>query len=148
MIRYHPDLQELFGYTLYRNALHFRSMLVDALAEDSLVPPQLAILTVLKKGNSFNQIQLGDELGIDRASMVKYIDGLETAGLVERTTDENDRRARLLRLTSKGRKQYDSLRKKESDVENQYLSCLTQSERDALRAILLKLSYHFRSPKT
>ncbi|WP_141732348.1 MarR family winged helix-turn-helix transcriptional regulator [Oligoflexus tunisiensis] len=144
---YHPALRELFGYALYRSGMHFRCMLAEVLEEDHIVPPQLAILTVLKSGASFNQIQLAEELGIDRASMVKFIDGLESCGLVERTPDEKDRRARLLRLTGKGRRKYESLRKKELAVEDQFLSGLDQTEKDALRALLLKLSSQIGSSK-
>jgi DNA-binding MarR family transcriptional regulator len=144
----HPALQDLFGYALYRNGMQFRSMLGEALAEDQLVPPQLAILTILKSGDSYNQCQLAEELGIDRASMVKFIDGLEACGLVERTLDEQDRRAKLLRLTAKGRRKYESLRKKELAVEEQFMSVLTPSEREALRALLLKLSSQIGSSKS
>jgi DNA-binding MarR family transcriptional regulator len=148
MQHFHPALRELFGYALYRNALHFRGMLVEALEEDNLIPPQLAILTVLKNGSSCNQMQLSEELGIDRASMVKFIDGLESCGLVARTTDETDRRAKLLHLTTRGRAKYESLRKKELAVEDQFLSPLTQSERESFRKILFKLSSQIGSPKS
>jgi DNA-binding MarR family transcriptional regulator len=148
MTAYHPALREIFGYALYRSGLQFREMLVEVLEKDGLVPPQLAILNVLKDGNSFNQIQLGEELGIDRASMVKFIDGLEDAGLVERMMDPHDRRARLLRLTSKGRTKYAGLRNKEEAVEAQFLSSLSPGEQDALRRIIFKLAAQIGSPKS
>ncbi|HYX36907.1 MAG TPA: MarR family transcriptional regulator [Oligoflexus sp.] len=148
MPAYHPALRELFGYALYRSGLSFREMLAETLEQERLVPPQLAILTVLKDGGPFNQMQLGEELGIDRASMVKFIDGLEAAGLVERTQDASDRRAKLLSLTSKGRLKYASLRKKEQAVEAHFLSSLTQSEQDALRRIVFKLVAQIGSSKT
>jgi DNA-binding MarR family transcriptional regulator len=147
MQAFHPALRELFGYALYRSGLHFRELLIEALEEDKLVPPQLAILNVIKDGGSFNQMQLGEELGIDRASMVKFIDGLEDASLVERTMDTSDRRAKLLRLTSKGRTKLANLRKKEQAVEAHFLSCLSQSEQESLRKIIFKLATQIGSSK-
>jgi DNA-binding MarR family transcriptional regulator len=148
MTAYHPALREIFGYALYRSGLHFREMLVEALEKDGLVPSQLAILNVLRDGNSFNQMQLGEELGIDRASMVKFIDGLEDAGLVERIPDAHDRRAKLLRLTAKGRTKYASLRKKEEAVEAQFLTSLSPSDQEALRRIIFKLAAQIGRPKS
>ena len=45
---------------------------------------------------------LAAELGMTKQAMGEMIDDLETNGYLERTTDPDDRRARLIRFTSRG----------------------------------------------
>lgn len=50
-----------------------------------------------------SQHTLGEELGIDRTTVVELIDDLERKGVVERRRNPVDRRSYLLTLTAKGR---------------------------------------------
>lgn len=50
-----------------------------------------------------SQHELGQQLGIDRTTVVELIDELERKGYVERRRNPADRRSYLLTLTSRGR---------------------------------------------
>ncbi|MES9997668.1 MarR family transcriptional regulator [Desulfovibrio aminophilus] len=45
---------------------------------------------------------LARSIGVTRATMTGFLDGLERTGLLERHGDERDRRRKLVRLTTKG----------------------------------------------
>ncbi|MBS1186185.1 MAG: MarR family transcriptional regulator [Burkholderiaceae bacterium] len=47
---------------------------------------------------------VADFLGLEPSSLVRVMDQLTESGLVERREDPNDRRAKILRLTSEGKK--------------------------------------------
>ena len=57
------------------------------------------------------QTELSALLGMDRSDMVRLIDSLESANLVERTRDSKDRRRQLIALTETGNTTRASLRR-------------------------------------
>ncbi|MGS2808166.1 MarR family winged helix-turn-helix transcriptional regulator [Nocardia sp. MW-W600-9] len=63
------------------------------------------VLTFIAENADLTQKKVGDALGIDRSEVVRLVDALERAGLVERTRDGSDRRKYRLRITDAGRKQ-------------------------------------------
>ena len=64
------------------------------------------VLSALDKTRGLTQVELGLALGVDKTTLVSELDRLEKAGLIERTVDPRDRRARIPALTTAG----DSLR--------------------------------------
>jgi len=54
-------------------------------------------------GENVRQNALAEAIGIEGASLVRLLDGLESAGLISRETDPTDRRANVLSLTEAGR---------------------------------------------
>ncbi|MBB4617277.1 MarR family winged helix-turn-helix transcriptional regulator [Sphingomonas abaci] len=63
----------------------------------------LTVMLVGRAGEGLRQGVLADRLGLEAPSVVPLIDQLERSGLVERTVDATDKRARLLRLSDPGR---------------------------------------------
>ncbi|KXA71371.1 MarR family transcriptional regulator [Bordetella hinzii] len=53
-------------------------------------------------GVPLRQGVLADEIGIEGASLVRVIDALQAAGLIERLADPEDRRARCVTLSAAG----------------------------------------------
>lgn len=73
-----------------------------------LTDSQLNVLVLLKNHDSevgVSQTQLGRMLLVNRSNVTGLIDRMERAGLVERTAARGDRRTKLIRLTTHGRKQ-------------------------------------------
>jgi DNA-binding MarR family transcriptional regulator len=76
----------------------------DLLADLDLTFPRYEALMLLYYSRR-NQLPLGkisDRLQVHRASVTNVIDKLVDSGYVERTTDDNDRRAVLARITTAG----------------------------------------------
>ena len=61
------------------------------------------IVAISRLGDGVRPGVIADAVGIEPSSVVRLIDQLVAAGLLERHEDANDRRARLLFLTEKGR---------------------------------------------
>lgn len=55
-------------------------------------------------GNGVRQVTLAGHVGIEGPSLVRLLDQLEAAGLLERRDDPEDRRAKTLWLTPEGRR--------------------------------------------
>lgn len=70
--------------------------------ETSLSFSQLSVLMRLKHGGNSGVSEIGDQLGVTNAAASQAVDRLVQLGLIERTEDPEDRRAKRLSLTQKG----------------------------------------------
>jgi DNA-binding MarR family transcriptional regulator len=138
-LKIHPALKEYFGYILKKSAILFKHMQEKALEPYDLIPPHIAILKILMITPALNQMTLSDELGIDKATMVKLIDHLEKKKLVRRVTDSKDRRGKLIEITPTGHKKFDEMANLMREVGDEFLAPLTKSQSKELHSLLLKL---------
>lgn len=60
------------------------------------------LVLLLDAPHLLSQARLTDALGVEHASGVKILNGMEDRGLIFRVVDRNDRRARLIGLTDDG----------------------------------------------
>jgi MarR family transcriptional regulator for hemolysin len=81
----------------------------------------LPVLHIARLGEGVRQGVLAEELGVEGPSLVRILDQLCAAGLVERRDDPNDRRAKTLHLSDEGRQ----------------MAALVEIRLDALRSSLL-----------
>lgn len=135
----HPALKGYLGYCLVRSAFKLRGMMDDALADLGLIAPMLGVMRVLREAAPISQVELGRTIGIDKASMVKVIDHLQSLGLVTRTEGAPDRRVKLIRLTGEGVKRLEKAAKIREKVEKTFLAPLSAEEQKVMRAALPKL---------
>lgn len=135
----HPALKEYFGYILKKSAFRFKHKQEEALKSYGLIPPHMAILKILMITPTINQITLGDELGVDKATMVKLLDKLEKKKLVRRVVDPNDRRGKLIEISASGQKKLVEMGAIMEGVTEDFLKPLNKAERKFLHEMLLKL---------
>lgn len=129
----HPALIEFFGYGLSKIATRYKALHNEALKKHGVLSPHLGILKVLEMSGPISQIDLGAQLGVDKASMVKCIDHLEKRGLVLRKGDLKDRRIKNVGITTKGTQLLKNARKTRQAVEADFLSPLNPDQQKALR---------------
>lgn len=123
--------RDLFGY---------------ALTSLDIGTKHFAILFLLANQGLLSQVELGQQMGIDRAPMVKYIDHLEQRGLVERNPNLQDRRAYSLVLTSQGREILLQALALAHQVEAEVLAPLSAEEQAQLNYLMKRLlASHFTS---
>ncbi|MEW9532353.1 MarR family winged helix-turn-helix transcriptional regulator [Microbispora sp. NPDC049125] len=119
--------------------------LVTADFEHSLRPYGIrardyGVMSLLYRHGALSQQQIGEAVQIDRTTMVSVIDELESAGLVERTRDPQDRRRYAVTLTDKGAKLFHgALAQVNDEVHDAFLARLTGVERESLIAMLTRL---------
>lgn len=136
----HPLLKTYLSYCMMKAAARSRDILTEQLAEWNILPPQLGMLKILALEGPLSQVNLGDEMLIDKATMVKLLDGLETLGFIERQASTGgDRRVKKVKITTKGRKALEKMSKARERAEEIFLKPLTAAERTALKKILPKL---------
>jgi DNA-binding MarR family transcriptional regulator len=83
---------------------------------------------------------------IDAGNLVALIDGLVKKGLLARTVDPKDRRARSLMITPAGRAQLSKTLKLIGKLEARMLAGFSQQERDTLLSLLRRIHRASRSP--
>jgi MarR family 2-MHQ and catechol resistance regulon transcriptional repressor len=84
---------------------------------------------------------LGRKVSLTSGSITTAVDRLQSRGLVERQSDDDDRRARVVHLTGAGRKQIEDAFTSHSDAMDELGSVLTEEEREELVRLLKKLGH-------
>jgi DNA-binding MarR family transcriptional regulator len=107
-----------------------------ALETIGLTPALFAVLNYLQANEGAIQQQVGSAMGIDPSTMVSLVDRLERAGLARRRPLPQDRRAREILITAKGRRTLKRARGLAQEVEDDVLQGLSAAERDRLITLL------------
>jgi DNA-binding MarR family transcriptional regulator len=97
-----PSLADREGALLVIAARTGQQLATRRLAPLGLTVQLCGVLNRLAVG-AISQHELGEQLGIDRTTMVELIDDLEAQGVVVRQRNSDDRRAYSIQLTPKGR---------------------------------------------
>jgi DNA-binding MarR family transcriptional regulator len=131
-----PDLGELFS-TITRRLIAAERPLLDA---RGLTMWQYAVLTCLARSPAPTQLQLAAAIRYDKTRLIPLLDELENEGLVRREPDPSDRRARIVRITAKGRRRHEAAVADIRRMEEELLGSLTATQRAALVSALRKLA--------
>jgi DNA-binding MarR family transcriptional regulator len=129
------DLGELFT-VITRRLVEAERPLLD---KRGLTMWQYAALTCLARSPAPTQLQLAAAIRYDKTRLIALLDQLERDGLVRREPDPADRRARIVRITAKGRRRYEAAAADVRAMEDGLLGSLTAAEREALLSALAKL---------
>jgi MarR family transcriptional regulator, lower aerobic nicotinate degradation pathway regulator len=97
---------------------------------------EFSLLTALDESGPDSQAALSRRCGIDRSDMVALVNDLAGAGLVERRTDDADRRRNVVSLTAAGAERLHTLRAVVGAAQDELLAPLSASERDRLVGLL------------
>lgn len=109
-----------------------------ALEPTGLRPRHLVALTILRDRGTMSQVALGEALRLDPTNLVGLLNALEEASLLERRRDVLDRRRHIVELTDAGRTALARAEDALASVQNQVLAALSEEERDALHALLIR----------
>ena len=95
--------ERVFTASVLRLARIYRREINRAMTEHGLSDARaLPVLHIARSGGGMRQGHLAEELGIEGPSLVRILDQLCAAGLVERRDDPKDGRAKTLHLTPEG----------------------------------------------
>lgn len=106
------------------------------------------VLSALHKSPGLTQIALGRALGMDKTTLTSELDRLERAGLVERSVDPRDRRARVLALTAAGDEARRAVATDAEQAEATALAAFGADDVAALRRMLFALVGTSEDPGT
>ncbi|GLY34281.1 MarR family transcriptional regulator [Amycolatopsis sp. NBRC 101858] len=111
------------------------------LEEHGLSMWQYVVLSALSPGAAPSQLVLAQQIHYDKTRLIALLDGLVAEGLVSRSPDPSDRRARVVRLTPLGVGRHAAVRDAIRVVEEELLAGMTTEERRVLRAGLAHLAH-------
>jgi DNA-binding MarR family transcriptional regulator len=141
-----PELNARLGHLLKHAQLRLAELSAEALAPFGISGRELAVLLVLAGQEAASQQQAAGRLGVDRTTMVAFLDTLEGKDLVARRPDPGDRRRNVVVLTAQGE---DTLRRATaaSDAaERRFLTPLTAPDAACFRAALQAVVLHEDDP--
>lgn len=134
-----PD-RLIFGQLVTRVSRYWRRAIDQALAENGLSQATALPLLVLSRlGDDLRQGTIADELGLEGPSLVRIVEMLVAEGLVTRREDPADRRAKLLRLTPRGKAQVEKIEATIDTLRARLFSNLTDAEITAMVHGLAKM---------
>lgn len=141
----YPDA-EVESVLPFLNLLRAGADLSDALdallAQHGLLQGRWWVLILLMREDDLisTPSDLAEKAGVSRATMTGLIDGLERDGLVQRLSDDSDRRKLTIRLTALGQAKLDDVMPSYYQKVKQLMRVLTQSQREDLVAHLKLLT--------
>jgi MarR family transcriptional regulator, transcriptional regulator for hemolysin len=124
------------GLTLNRIAKAVNRAFDDALAEAGGSMPSWQIMITLKSRQLSNQRELADAVGIRGATLTHHLNAMETAGLLTRRRDPENRRIHLVELTAEGESAFRRMRDAAASFDQQLRSGLTDEEIGNLERLL------------
>ncbi len=133
-----PDATEFAGQLFFRLWRASHTRIAERLEGIGLTPASFAVLNLIGKRGAAIQQEIGRAIGIDPSTMVALLDRLEADGLVTRRPHPDDRRAREVAITAKGRRTLERGRTLNDEVEDEVLRGLNKTERRRLLGLLRK----------
>jgi DNA-binding MarR family transcriptional regulator len=133
-----PSLVDRDGALLVIAARTGQQLATRRLAPMGLTVQLCGVLNRLAVG-PISQHELGEQLGIDRTTMVELIDDLEARGVVVRQRNPADRRSYSIQLTPKGRTVQKRAAKAFDLAADEFFAPLKAGERHALAGMMRRL---------
>jgi DNA-binding MarR family transcriptional regulator len=127
------------GYLIRRLHQIHCALFLEECKDSRLTPVQYGLLTALAFRGELDQGSLAEELGLDRTTAAEVLSRLEKRGLVKRKPNPRDRRAKLTKITPRGRTLTAAMFSGMQRAQDRMCAPLTQKERDMFMATLARL---------
>ena len=112
-----------------------------SIAQFGMVPTDFGLLEALLHKGPLTVKQIGEKVLLTSGSMTAAVDRLADRGLVIRTDDARDRRARIIQLTPEGRELIERAFACHRDAMEEALKGFSQGERMILLPLLRELGH-------
>jgi DNA-binding MarR family transcriptional regulator len=132
-------IPETLGYLLVQICRANRSQAQERLSQIGLHTGQEMFLLRLWRQDGQTQTELADEICVQPATITRMIDRLAKEGLVERRSDEEDRRVSRVYLTEAGRALQRPVENIWHELEQESFANLSLDEKVLLRRLLLQV---------
>lgn len=140
-----PCPDKTFSFLLHDVARLLRRRFEDKARLLKLTRSQWQVLAQLTRHEGIHQGALADLLEIKAITLVRLLDRMEKAGLVQRRPDPNDRRVRKLYLTAKAHPLLAEMRMMGTAAREEALKGINKSDRDTLLETLITMKTNLSS---
>jgi DNA-binding MarR family transcriptional regulator len=120
---------------LFRQA--FEKSVGDAGLE--LTPGEIRALAHVARYGGARQAVLAERMGVEPMTLSAYLDRLEARGLIVRTTDSTDRRAKVIHQTAKANEVIDQIRPLATQLYAQITEGIEAGELRTMEKALLRM---------
>ena len=128
------------AFLLAQVGAHAAMKFAERLKKLKLAPQHAGILRILAMTPAITQQSLAKTLGIVPSRLVALIDEMESAGLVERRANRDDRRRYELHLTEKGRAMLENIGRVAREHSQELLSALSAEEQRQMANMLQRIA--------
>ena len=135
----HENLERNFGFILHDVARLLRTTYDRRVRDLGLTRSQWWVLTHLFRKDGITQSELAEMLELEKPSLGRLLDRLESKGWVRRAADPRDRRAKRVFLTDAVEAPMQVMREIAAGVREDALSGLSVTDRDRFVDILLTI---------
>ncbi|MDE1151866.1 MAG: MarR family transcriptional regulator [Micavibrio sp.] len=134
------DPVAIFGLQLLRTSRVWRHEANGVLQENNLSDATILPLFFINRlGDGVGQTVLAEYMGIKGPSLVRLLDALEDSGLIVRKPCAEDRRAKKLHLTTKGRALQHRLNDELMVVRRRLLKNVSKADLDLCLSVLARI---------
>jgi MarR family transcriptional regulator, organic hydroperoxide resistance regulator len=109
------------------------------IAELNITPVQAMLIGFLSEQDQIMAGELGKKVELDSATLTGILDRLETAQLIERKGNPDDRRSVKIHLTKQGRETGQKAQRLIEEANREFLAPLAEDETKTLRDLIGKL---------
>jgi DNA-binding MarR family transcriptional regulator len=131
-----PELGALFG-RLVRAMIEREQPILD---KAGLSMWEYVVLATIARSDGLRQKEIARRSGRDETRLIAHLDDLADRGLVKRTPDPGDRRAKIVSLTPKGSRVYQSCHQAIARMEGDLLAPYPDKDRKLFRTLLTDLA--------
>jgi DNA-binding MarR family transcriptional regulator len=137
-----------FGYALAQLHRLFRESLAVTLKGSGLHMGHVLVLATLRAQrelhgeSTLTQTRLAEATGIEKSSLVLFLDALERDGWVERARHPTDRRAHIIHLTEEGARRFEQGGVGLYERQQANLAVLSETEQKAMLEMMHRLTGH------
>ncbi len=108
-------------------------------AQLDITPVQWGILSMLSESPGVGQIEISEELGLDRSNVANVVDRLVTRGWLKQKISPADQRKKAITVTKAGEKVMGELEGIAQRFQRKLLNPLSESEREIFIGLLTRL---------
>lgn len=140
-----------FGYVLAHVHGLFSARLAETLEGTGLHMGHVVVLATLRaqrelhQESTLTQTRLAEASGIEKSSLVLFLDALEKDGWVERLRHPTDRRAHIIHLTESGSRRFDEVGVRLQKRQQENLSVFSAHEQADLLRQMTRLLHHLQT---
>lgn len=127
------------GYLIRRLHQIHVALFQDACADYEMTPLQYSLLSALAARGTADQTTLASDIALDRTTTTGALKRLEARKLVERPVSDDDRRARVCKLTAAGANMLSKIESAARDAHRKTLDPLGKAEQELFVVMMQRI---------
>lgn len=132
-------MEDSFHYLLLANQAMLHKQLLTQLKDTGLTLGQPKVLDYLRQHDGANQAEIARACHIEPASLTSVLNRMEEKELVERRTQQGDRRSFSVHLTEQGHLLALRVEQAFEELEEQALQGVSEAEREQFLAVFRRV---------